>query len=354
MRRLASHIAVSVLGSLVGVLLILVVIGVLSDFVNETKAINDTYTYYNVLAYIGMTVPARIYEFIPFASLIGCLIGLGALAGNSELVIMRASGVSLMRIVWFVMRPALLVIFVGVLLAEYIVPYANHYAENYKTLKIRGEKEQRFTSNYWNKEGTGFMHFNIVVPGGELIYGVTRYQFDDQRNLTEASFSQRATYYKDHWLEEDVMVTHIDDQQTRVENKLQRRWDTDLSPQLLTLISVPKESLSIDGLHTYSNYLQAQGQNAQPYWLEFWNKALQPLSVLSLVLVAISFIFGPLRQVTTGFRIFTGVIFGMAFWISQQMLGPSSLVYEFPPVIAVLVPIAVYMALGAVLLRRAA
>ncbi|MCV6605750.1 MAG: LptF/LptG family permease, partial [Porticoccaceae bacterium] len=131
-------------------------------------------------------------------------------------------------------------------------------------------------------------------------------------------------------------------------------WQTDLSPDLLNLISVPTEPLSIRGLHYYAGYLQNQGQDAQSYWLEFWNKALQPLSVLSLVIVAISFIFGPLRQVTMGFRIFTGVIFGMSFWISQKMLGPSSLVYEFPPVIGVLVPIAVFMLIGMLLLRRAA
>ena len=142
-------------------------------------------------------------------------------------------------------------------------------------------------------------------------------------------------------MEEGVAISYIEPNRTRVEQQLQRRWDTDLSPNLLNLISIPKESLSIGGLKSYAKYLQDQGQDAQPYWLEFWNKALQPLSVLSLVLVAISFIFGPLRQVTMGFRIFTGVIFGMAFWISQQMLGPSSLVYEFQPVIAVLVPIAV-------------
>ena len=354
MHRLAGYVARSVLASLLGVLTILVGIDALSAFINETKVINDKYTYLNALAYIGMTVPARIYEFIPFASLIGCLIGLGALAGNSELVIMRASGVSLLRIVWFVMRPTLLVIFIGVMLAEYLVPYADQSANTYKTLKRSGHASAQFQSNLWNKEGTEFMHFNVVAPGGELLYGVTRYQFDDERNLKQASFSSRAVFHRDHWMEEGVAVTHIDANRTRVEQLPQRRWETDLAPNLLNLIAIPKESLSIGGLRNYARYLQDQGQDAQSLWLEFWNKALQPLSVLSLVLVAISFIFGPLRQVTMGFRIFTGVIFGMTFWISQKMLGPSSLVYEFPPVIAVLVPIAVFMVIGMLLLRRAA
>ncbi|MDM3869952.1 LPS export ABC transporter permease LptG [Porticoccus sp. W117] len=356
MRQLSAYVARSVLASLLGVLAILVGIDALTAFINESGSINANYTYLNVMTYIGMTVPSRIYEFIPFASLIGCLIGLGALAGNSELVIMRASGVSLLRIVWFVIRPTLLVIFVGVMLAEYLVPYADQSATTYKALKRSGsgQVEQKFRSNLWNKEGTEFMHFNIVAPGGELLYGVTRYQFDDQRNLKQASFSESAVFRRDHWVEENVAITHIEPNRTHVEQQVQRRWQTDLSPKLLNLISIPKESLSIGGLHSYARYLQDQGQDSQPLWLEFWGKVLQPLSVLSLVLVAISFIFGPLRQVTMGFRVFTGVIFGMTFWISQKMLGPSSLVYEFPPVIAVLVPIAVFMLIGALLLRRAA
>ncbi|MCV6604808.1 MAG: LptF/LptG family permease, partial [Porticoccaceae bacterium] len=196
MRQLSAYVARSVLASLLGVLAILVGIDALTAFLNETKIINDKYTYLNALTYTGMTLPARIYEFIPFASLIGCLIGLGALAGNSELVIMRASGVSLLRIVWFVMRPTLLVIFTGVMLAEYLVPYADQSATTYKALKRSGggQVEQKFRSNLWNKEGTEFMHFNIVAPGGELLYGVTRYQFDEQRNLKQASFSRRAVF----------------------------------------------------------------------------------------------------------------------------------------------------------------
>ena len=196
MHHLAAYVARSVLASLLGVLAILVGIDALSAFINETKVINDKYTYVNALTFIGMTLPARIYEFIPFASLIGCLIGLGGLAGNSELVIMRASGVSLLRIVWFVMRPTLLVIFVGVMLAEYLVPYADQSANTYKALKRSGQVETHFRSNLWNKEGTEFMHFNIVAPGGELLYGVTRYQFDEQRNLKQASFSRSATFFK--------------------------------------------------------------------------------------------------------------------------------------------------------------
>ena len=80
---------------------------------------------------------------------------------------------------------------------------------------------------------------------------------------------------------------------------------------------------------------------------------LQPLVTGALVLMAISFIFGPLRSVTLGQRVFTGVLVGFIFRIAQDLLGPSSLVFGFSPLLAVLVPAGICALAGVWLLRRA-
>jgi lipopolysaccharide export system permease protein len=116
------------------------------------------------------------------------------------------------------------------------------------------------------------------------------------------------------------------------------RWDVALSPQLLNTVVMAPESLSISGLWGYIHYLADQGLNNGRYWLAFWVKVLQPLVTAALVLMAISFIFGPLRSVTLGQRVFTGVLVGFTFRIAQDLLGPSSLVFGFSPLFAVLVP----------------
>ncbi|WP_039792239.1 LptF/LptG family permease, partial [Pseudomonas agarici] len=82
-------------------------------------------------------------------------------------------------------------------------------------------------------------------------------------------------------------------------------------------------------------------------------KILQPLVTGALVLMAISFIFGPLRSVTLGQRVFTGVLVGFTFRIAQDLLGPSSLVFGFSPLLAVLVPAGICAVAGLWLLRRA-
>ena len=69
--------------------------------------------------------------------------------------------------------------------------------------------------------------------------------------------------------------------------------------------------------------------------------------------MGIAFVFGPLRQSTVGFRVFVGVLFGISFKLISDMLGPLSIVFEMPPMLAILAPIVVCFAIGLVLLRKA-
>jgi lipopolysaccharide export system permease protein len=168
-----------------------------------------------------------------------------------------------------------------------------------------------------------------------------------------ASFARRAIYQGDHWLLEDVTSTTIEEDRTVRNQSARLRWETGLSPGVLSVLIVKPENLSMTGLFTYASYLGEQGLNAAPYWLAFWKKALMPVGTAVMVLVAISFVFGPLRSVTMGFRVFTGLLVGLLFKYMQDLLGPMSMVYGFNPMIAVLAPIIVNGIVGAVLMRRA-
>jgi len=121
---------------------------------------------------------------------------------------------------------------------------------------------------------------------------------------------------------------------------------------LLNVLVLDPSSLSIQNLYAYANYLEKQQLENSEYWLSFWKKLLQPLVTASLVIIAVSFIFGPLREVTMGYRIFTGVIVGIIFRTSQDLLGPASLVYGFSPLLAVSFPMLVCFVVGFYLLRR--
>lgn len=375
MRKINRYIARAVLGSVSMVLLVIMVLLLIAAFVDEAGDVRGTYDWLEKSIYVALTMPRRLYEILPFACLIGCLIGLGILANSSELVVMRAAGVSVKRITWMVLKPLLLFIILGVGLGEFVTPYTDQVAESRRALALGKATAEARKGSMWNREGNEFMRINAVLPNG-VLYGVTRFKFDDQRNLVEASFSQQAIYQGGYWQEEDIAITYFDAQDTvaadsateasdsavpaqlipafspRSEHLPSRRWETPLSPGLLNILVADPEALSLQSLWYYINYLKDQNLINSDYNLAFWQKLFQPLATASLVLIAISFIFGPLREVTMGQRIFTGVVFGVVFRLVQDLLGPSSVVFGFAPIIAVLVPIVFCLLLGVYLLNR--
>jgi lipopolysaccharide export system permease protein len=353
MTVLSRYVGRFVFGAIILVLMVLLTIDVVGAVIDGADDIRNDYRFADVLIHVGLTLPARIYDNIAFASLIGCLVGLGVLAGNSELVVMRAAGVSLLQITAFVAVPVLVVIISGVVLGSYVVPYTDQFADSRRTL-LRGARDNlAATSGVWQREGNEFVHINAVYPNGRL-YGVTRYRFGTEHDIQEVSFAAQATYLDGKWLEEHGSVTRFTDTGTEVDQFETRNWDSRLSPDLVQLVSMASDSLPLATLSEYASYLDDHGQKSATYWLAFWTKALQPIKVLSLVLIAVSFVLGPLREATMGFRIFAGVVTGIVFQTSQQMLGPSSVVFGFSPFWAVMAPALVCILIGLVLLRRAA
>jgi len=350
--KLDRYIGVQVFLAILSVLGIIVGLALLFAFIDELGDVEGSYGLGDALQYVLFTSPRRLYEMLPMAALIGCLIGLGTLASSSELTIMRAAGVSLGRIVLAVMKPMLVLLVAGILIGEYVAPWSEDIAQARRSLAQGAGEAQSSKRGLWHRQENEFVHVNAVQPGGVLV-GVTRYRFDEERRLLSSSFARRASYEGNYWQLQNISTTHFRGDHTEVLRAAEERWDVQLTPQLLGTVVMEPEALSITGLWRYIHYLGEQGLNNGRYWLAFWNKVLQPAVTVALVLLAISFIFGPLRSVTLGQRIFTGVVVGFVFRIIQDLLGPASQVFGFSPLLAVVLPAAVCALIGVWLLRRA-
>ena len=353
-RRLSRYIGINVFKAIMVALIAIIGLDVVAGIVDQMGDIKRNYRFIDVLVYVATKLPSTIYEYIPLASLIGCLVGLGMLATNSEVIVMRAAGISLIRIVYMVFKPVLVFVFIAALIGEYFSPYLDQLADSRRDYLRKGESALDSTSGFWAREGSEFIHFNAVFPGG-VLFGVTRYKLNEQRKLEEASFSSRATFNETEgfWVEENVSSTLFIDQQTYTRKWVTRKWQTELTPEILTLNILPADALSAGALSNHIDYLDERKADTAKYRLAFWEKALQPLSILGLVLVGIGFVFGPLRQSTVGFRVFVGALFGISFKLISDILGPLSIVFEMPPMLAILAPIVVCFAIGLILLRKA-
>ena len=351
MRLIDGYIMRVVAASILLVLLVVQALDFVFAYIAELEDTVNDYQAWDALLFMLYTLPRRIYEFLPLAAFMGALVGLGQLANNSELVVIRAAGVSLGRITWSAMKPALVVVVVSLLIGDFVAPPLEQAAQSNKAVARHGGQAAA-THGFWHREDDVFMHFNTVLPSGEL-HGVSLFRFGDNEWLEEALYAERGEYQGDYWLLHDVSHSRIREQSVGTEEQDTFRWENGLSPDVLSVLTVRPDRLAISGLYTYATYMEGQGLNASDYWLAFWKKALQPLGTAAMVLLAISFVFGPLRSVTMGFRIFCGLLAGLGFKYTQDLLGPMSLVYGFSPALATIVPIAIAGSIGVMLLRRA-
>jgi len=351
MRRLRGYIFSTVLMAILMVLMVITGVDVLASLIDQREDISESYGIVQIVNYVLLCVPGRLFVYLPFASLIGCLAGLGILANSSELTVMRAAGVSTGRLLWFSLRPALLLIVIGLAMEQWIVPPTKQFAESYRSLALHDEGAGISKYGLWHREGSQFMHFNAVEPNG-VLYGVAIYEFSENSTLLRAAYAQRAIFNNNSWLLEDLRETRFLGDRNEQVFLPSSVWKTELTPALLNVLILDPVDLAMTDLWHYANYLVSQELSAQEYFLAFWSKLLQPLAVLSLVLLAGGTIFGPLREATMGFRVTVGVVIGIAFRTFQDMLGPASLVFGFSPLFAAALPIAVCLCFAVFLLLR--
>lgn len=352
MRLLNLYIGKTVLYSIITVLLVLIGLDVCFAFLAELGDVKNNYRAPQALAFIGLTVPRRIYEFIPVATLIGCLIGLGSLASTSELTVVRAAGISVFRIVLAAARPVLLVVGMGLLLGQVVVPNTEQFAQSEKARHLYLGEKLPTREGYWYRENDQFIHIQVVQPNG-IMYGISRFVFNDSHHLIRSDYAERAEYQGDHWVLYNLRQTEMFADYTKATDFESLSWsDTAITPDVMAILVLKPDYLSITELHRYASYLKSQELNSQSYFYSFWKKLLQPATTLVMVLIAISFIFGPLRSVSMGQRIMAGVVTGLLFHYAQQFLGQITIIFNVAPLVAALLPNALALLVGLYLLRR--
>lgn len=351
MRQLQGYVWQAVMMPALLMMAVLVGLDCLFSFVHELDFLRGDYQAWQALQFVLTSLPHRLNEFLPMAVLLGTLVGLGLLANSGELTVIRAAGVSTGRVAWMVFRPALLLLLLGVLNGEFVAPYAEQIAQSNRSLAESRGEVIRSKYGFWHREGEEFIHINAVQPNG-VLYGLTRYRYRPDLTLMEAQYVERAIYQGDGWFLENVSGSRIADTGVESYRAANSRWQTDVTPQLLSFLILEPAHLSYSDLYQYASYLQSQGLQADEYRLSFWQKTLMPVATLAMVLIAISFVFGPLRQVTMGLRLTAGIFASLLFHYGQQFFGHLSLVFHTPPLLAASLPVLICVLVGVVLIAR--
>jgi len=350
-RYIASHIVSSTL-TVMGVLLALFTFFAFSDELGDTG--KGAYTAYDALVFSLSRMPGMAYELFPSAALIGTMMGLGALAGNSELTAIRAAGYSLAKLVFGVLRLGVMLMLLVFAIGEWVAPVAQQYGETLRSLAINQKVSLQTETGLWVRDGNKVINIGEMRAGGHVL-NLNIYELNEQNQLASVTRADEAFYQadKDVWRLEGLKKNTLsEDEGVIIETHAHTLMQGLLSPTMLDVVVVEPSSMSIRDLYNYVDYLRANGLESRKYEQAMWSKIVSPMSTVVMVLLAVPFIFGSTRTVTAGHRILVGTMVGIGFYLLSQVFGYVGLVYEINPLIAAVTPTLVFLLAALHLLRR--
>lgn len=346
------YIARTLLGTTAMSLSVLVGLSALIKFIEQMKQVGrGSYDMTTAGVYVLLSLPREIEQFFPMATLIGGLIGMGILASNSELVVMQSAGQSRWNIIMSAMKSALVMVLFVMSIGEWVAPVTETKAKEIRTQAISGGSLFAADRLTWAKDGDNFVSIGEVVDRYTL-RDVNIYEFDQNLVLKKITHAEHAKFADKGWALTNMNDTLLAEQQIKYKQRAQGLWQSTLTPDKLGVVKVKPEALSIRGLSEYVNYRKNNSLDPSRYELALWRKILQPVSVGVMLLMALSFIFGPLRSVTMGARIILGVLTGFGFFVSNEVFGSVSLVYQLPPIFGAALPSAVFAVFSIYLLQK--
>ncbi len=346
MTILYKYIAKSVLAATALVILVMLALTFIINFLDELRDIGTgDYGFSSAVLHVLLELPNNLYQFFPMIALLGGVIGLGVLASNQELIVMRAAGFSIRKIATANLGAALILIFVVTLAGEWIAPKAHQMAEVQKQSAENGGQAIATAAGVWIHEGNNFLNVNQVM-GLHHLKGVTRYQFDDKHRLLAAYYIKSLDYEGKQWVMHDAVKTTFANNQAHGEKLAKGSWDLALNPQLLNVGLTEPSAMSLSQLREYSQHLVENGLQATDFQFEFWKRIFQPLSTLVMILLALPFVLRSSRSVTMGWRVLLGISIGFIFYILNAFVGQFSVVFQFYPLLAALTPSLLCAALG--------
>lgn len=351
MKLLDRYLATAVIGGTLVTLAVLLPLLGLFVLADEMDAIGThAYGFADALVFVTLSLPRYAYQLFPIATLIGALVGLGLLASRSELVAMRAAGVSITRIVLGALGGGLLLAAGALIVGEGIAPIAEQRAVTLRSSAQTGQQVQMTEDGFWARDENAFVNVREVLPNAKL-RDIYIYQIDGTRlrSITRA----REAYYEDHhWVLTDIARSHIGRDRIRVESLPRDTWRSLIDPGLLKVIVAEPNALPIWGLLRYLRFLNDSEQDAGPYQVAFWGKLVHPLLILAMIFIAIPVLLGSARSTGLGVKIFVGILIGIAFYLINRTFTYLALLYGFNPAMAALLPPLIFVAAAFWLLRR--
>ncbi|MGD9600434.1 MAG: LPS export ABC transporter permease LptG [Gammaproteobacteria bacterium] len=352
MKILDRYIGWNIISATVTVLVVLVAIFTFFAFIDQLEDVGrGTYGFAKVIVFVLFSIPSLGYELFPMAALIGSLIGFGTMMRNGELAVIRCVGVPKGRVVYAVVKAGLILLAIAMLNGEFIAPPAERFARDYRSIAINDRVTFKSENGFWARDGNSYINIREILPGDQL-RDVYIYEFDQENRLRQSTYAEFARYAGSEWVLQNISQTVLGDDGLQKRTLPEAAWNSILKPDLLQMVTINPDSLSIWSLFKYSRFLRNNGQSAQRYLHVMWLKLTYPLASVVMVVLAVPMVLRANRNVTVGQRVLAGALIGLGFHLLNQAAGHLGVVYEIPPFLSATGPALLMSVVAMYLLAR--
>ena len=334
---------------------------------------SDIYQIRHALLYVGLLVPNHLYELLPISVLIGTIFVMARLAKSSEYTILRTSGLDPWRALKLLLGLGTVFVVASFVIGDYLAPLSERTAQLLKA-RYRGTITVGQTGA-WLKEKQAYNTYvaNVkTLSSNNQMQGVHIFEFDNKGLVVSKMQAASAIFSEDDsWLLKDVSRIEFSipaSSATAAEPSVQTagintsvldkfRWPTEISQEMVSVALLKPERMGTIDLFNYIRHLDANGQTAQRYEIEFWKKVFYPLSCLVMVILALPFANLHFRSGGITAYVFTGVMVGISFFLLNNVFGYIGNLQNWQPWFAAAAPGLIYMtislgAFGWLVLRR--
>ena len=353
-RRLAMYMARLFLTRSFAVLVILVMVLMALDLLGESGKIlavpgNGEPELWH---YVSLRVPMLIARFLPFAVLLGTLIALTALNQNSEIVAMKAAGMSAHQIIAPMILASVVVAILSFAFNETVVVRAARTVDAWSGADYKPiPPESRVLSNVWIRQGDSLVHAGLVVGRGARarLDDVTIYE-RDKGELARMIDGARAEQRGAGWRLSDVKIYDAG------MNVVRRQREMDVlggvEPERFTLAKVIAANQSFESLQLAIDALDRAGRPSAEARTGWWHKISAPLSTMLMPLLAALAAFGLARSGQVLIRAAIGMALGFTYFLVDNLSLALGNVGAYPPVLAAWAPFLLFLFIGETVLVR--
>jgi lipopolysaccharide export system permease protein len=352
--KLGGYILRTVLAYTALVMLVLTALGALFLFIGQQDDIGEgSYTGSRAMLFVVLNMPTYLSQLLPVAALIGALLGLGNLARGSEIVAMRAAGISTLRFCAWLGLAGLLLAVLMVGLGEFVAPPLEKYARQMKVFAKNSQFSFAGNRGAWLRDGDTII--SIQQQSDNVTYGgVQMFRFDAARRLLAVGRAESASVDdSNQWRLQGFAETRFLNGGTEVGHQPLYPMRSTLSADLLGLAVVEPDALGLRDLRSYIAHLKRNSLDSTSFEIALWSRISRVVALLLVVMLALPFALGPMRSSGQGARAVIGILIGAAFVLMSQTLESSGQLFDLPPLVVGWGPTLLLAALTAVLLARA-